>query len=236
MGFWTAAAIATAAGASYLGSKKAAKAQKNSLAAILSRQESDLDKQLALQEPSRQIGLGALSNLSGLIQGTTLDEEGNVIDISPEERQDLLQDLFTESPGYQFQFDEGVKALERGASARGDLLGGRQLKELTRFGQGTANQGYESYLNRLSSIADRGQAATQNQVGTYQTALPQQYNTMTSAGNVNAQRAALPFSSIAGGLNTGINTLAALQGYAPQRQQYGSSYTAAPYDPYQQYA
>lgn len=224
MGFMTALAVAAVAGgANYLGGRKAAKAQKNSLAAVLSQQKSDLDKVLALQEPSRQVGLGALSNLSGLVQGTTLDEEGNVIDISPEERQALLQDLFTESPGYQFQFDEGVRALERGASARGDLLGGRQLKELTRFGQGTANQEYGGFLNRLGSLAGAGQTATQSQVGAYQTALPQQYNTLTSMGNVNAQRKALPFSALSAGLNTGVNTLAALQQYTPSSQQYTPS-------------
>lgn len=227
----TAAVVAgvAGAGANYLGARKAAKAQKNSLAAILSQQQSDLDKVLALQEPSRQVGLGALSNLSGLLQGTTLDEEGNVIDISPEERQALLQDLFTESPGYQFQLEEGTKALERGASARGDLLGGRQLKELTRYGQGLASQEYGGYLNRLGSLASTGQTATQSQVGAYQTSLPQQYNTLTSMGNINAQRAALPYSALSAGINTGVNTLAALQGRLPQQSQ-------QQYSPYQQYA
>ncbi len=242
IGTATALAIAGGAavvggGANYLGGRRAAKAQKNSLAAILSQQRSDLDKVLALQEPSRQIGMGALSNLSGLIQGTTLDEEGNVIDISPEERA-RLQDLFTESPGYQFRFDEGVKALERGASARGDLLGGRQLKDLTRFGQGVANQEYGGFLDRLGSLAGYGQAATQSQVGAYQTALPQQYNTLTQLGNVNAQRAALPYSAISAGLNTGINTLAALQPFGQSQQQSRSSqqYQQAPQQLYPNFA
>jgi len=217
MAVFTAAAIAggvalAAGGASYLSGKKAAKSQKASLNALLSSQASDLTKVLALQEPSRNIGLGALSNLSGLVQGTTLDEEGNVIDISPEDRQALLQDLFTESPGYQFQFEQGTQALERGASARGDLLGGRQLKELTRFGQGLASQEYGSFLNRLGSLAGVGQAATQGQVGTYQSFLPQKYNTLASLGNVRAQEAALPYSALSAGLSTGVNTLGALYG------------------------
>lgn len=217
MAVLTAAAIAggaalVAGGASYMASKKAAKSQKASLNALLNSQASDLTKMLALQEPSRNIGLSALSNLSGLVQGTTLDEEGNVIDISPEDRQALLQDLFTESPGYQYRLEQGVQALERGASARGDLLGGRQLKELTRFGQGEASAEFGNFMNRLSSLAGTGQAATQGQVGTYQSFLPQKYNTLTSLGNVSAQQAALPYSAISAGLNTGVNTLGAFYG------------------------
>ncbi len=212
------AALALAGGAalvggasSYFGGKAAAKSQKASLNALLNSQASDFDKMLALQEPTRQVGLGALSNLSGLVQGTTLDEEGNVIEISPEERQALMQQLFTESPGYQYRLEQGTQALERGASARGNLLGGRQLKELTRFGQGEASAEFGNFMNRLSSLSGAGQAATQSQLGAYQSYLPQKYNTLTSLGNVSAQQAALPYSAISAGLNTGVNTLGALQ-------------------------
>ena len=55
---------------------------------------------------------------------------------------------YTESPGYQFRLGEGVKALERGAAARGGLLGGAQQKALTRFGQDYATQDYDNFLRR----------------------------------------------------------------------------------------
>jgi hypothetical protein len=63
---------------------------------------------------------------------------------------------FRESPGYQYAMEQGVQALERGASARGGLLGGRQMKELTRFGQGLASQDFGAYLQQLSGFG--GQA------------------------------------------------------------------------------
>jgi hypothetical protein len=60
---------------------------------------------------------------------------------------------FQESPGYQFAMEQGTKALERGASARGGLLGGRQAKELTRYGTGMAMQEFGNWLNQLSRLS-----------------------------------------------------------------------------------
>jgi hypothetical protein len=51
-------------------------------------------------------------------------------------------------PGYKFRFNEGVKGLEHGAAARGNLLGGAQAKALTRFGQDYASNEYGSVYNR----------------------------------------------------------------------------------------
>lgn len=77
-----------------------------------------------------------------------------------EGQQQAARDRFQETPGYQFAFDEGVRALDRSASARGDLRGGGYGRELTRYGQGIANQEFNNYANRLSSLAGVGQAAT----------------------------------------------------------------------------
>ncbi len=69
---------------------------------------------------------------------------------------------FYQSPGYQFRLDEGVKAIDRSASARGKLGSGGLQRELTRYGQGLASQEFNSYANRLSAMAGIGQTATQN--------------------------------------------------------------------------
>lgn len=63
------------------------------------------------------------------------------------------------SPGYQFRVDEGTKALERGAAARGGQFSGRQAKALTRFGQNTATADYDQNFNRLAALAGVGQTA-----------------------------------------------------------------------------
>lgn len=77
---------------------------------------------------------------------------------------------FEADPGYQFRFDEGQKALERSASARGRLLGGGQLKALTRYGHDMGSLEYGNAFNRfqtnrntrfnqLAAVAGIGQTA-----------------------------------------------------------------------------
>ncbi len=70
------------------------------------------------------------------------------------------RDRFMETPGYQFRFDEGIRALDRSASATGRLRGGGYTRELTRYGQGVASGEFENYANRLSGLAGMGQGST----------------------------------------------------------------------------
>jgi len=73
---------------------------------------------------------------------------------------------FTNSPGYQFQFNEGQKAVENSGSARGMNLSGAQLKGLTRYGQGAASTGFNDWFNRNMSMAGFGQQNA-NQMADY---------------------------------------------------------------------
>ena len=66
---------------------------------------------------------------------------------------------FYASPGYQFRLDEGGRALDRSAAARGMLLSGAQNKALTRYGQGVASSEFNQYANALRNIAGLGQVA-----------------------------------------------------------------------------
>lgn len=71
---------------------------------------------------------------------TALDEIGRMLKAGPGE--------FTESPGYQFRLGEGVKALDRSAASRGNVLSGAQQKGVTRFGQDYATNEYDNFLRR----------------------------------------------------------------------------------------
>lgn len=73
---------------------------------------------------------------------------------------------FTEDPGYQFRLDEGNKAIERSAAARGGLVSGRTAKALTRYSQDYASNEYDRFRSRwydelrpLQSLAGVGQTA-----------------------------------------------------------------------------
>ena len=69
-------------------------------------------------------------------------------------------DRFRETPGYQFQMEEGLRAVEGSAAARGGLLRGSTLQRLQQTGQGIADQTYNQYFNRLAGLAGIGGQAT----------------------------------------------------------------------------
>ncbi len=53
-------------------------------------------------------------------------------------------------PGYQFQLQQGTRALDQGAAARGGALGGNQARALTQYGQGLGAQSYgDAYTRAL---------------------------------------------------------------------------------------
>lgn len=89
------------------------------------------------------------------------------IDASNVTRDRILQLLtdpgsFEGSPGFNFALDQGVQARDRSASARGQLGSGNQLKELTAFGQGLANQERGNEINRfLAFLGQTNPANTQ---------------------------------------------------------------------------
>ncbi len=81
---------------------------------------------------------------------------------------------FHQDPGYDFRMQEGQKALERSAAARGGLQSGGTMRALTRYGQDYASGEYQNAynrfnndrtqrFNRLSSVAGIGQQSN-NQV------------------------------------------------------------------------
>lgn len=65
----------------------------------------------------------------------------------------------TTSPGYQFRFGEGQRAVESGGAAKGLLMSGGTLKDLVRFGQGVAADDFNDQFNRQMAIAGGGQQA-----------------------------------------------------------------------------
>ncbi len=57
-------------------------------------------------------------------------------------------------PSFKFQMEQGTEALERSALARGTALGGGQMKELARFGQGLASTFDDKYYGRAKGEYD----------------------------------------------------------------------------------
>ena len=66
---------------------------------------------------------------------------------------------YQQSPGYGFQMQQGIQAIDNSAAARGGVHGGNTLKSLDQFGQGIANQDYQQYLGNLFNVAGTGLSA-----------------------------------------------------------------------------
>ena len=52
-----------------------------------------------------------------------------------------------QTPGYQFQLNQGLNALQNSAAGRGGLLSGRTLADMNNYAQGTASTNYQNVFN-----------------------------------------------------------------------------------------
>lgn len=134
-----AAAGAGAAG-SFIGGKKKAKAAARKAAAIQAATGEGLNDYRA----ARDYTTNAFSPLETNFAGDYADFRGDILggEFDPRNYN------FEADPGYQWRMDEGQRALERTAAARGNLLSGSQLKAATRYGQDYASNEYDRAYNR----------------------------------------------------------------------------------------
>lgn len=130
-------------------------------------------------EPWRTAGTGAVGTLSDLLKpGGSLMKTFTGADLPND-------------PGYQFGLSEGEKAINRAALAGGRYLGGRTLKELTRYGTDYAGTKFNEAFQRDS--ADKTQ-----KYGFLSGLSSQGANAAALQGNQGAN-----FSNTAAGLMTG---------------------------------
>ena len=67
---------------------------------------------------------------------------------------------FFTSPDYQFRLQEGTRAIDQSAAARGGLFSGNTGKAVVGYGSNLAAGEYGNYVNRLLAMAGLGQTAT----------------------------------------------------------------------------
>lgn len=211
MSGWVAGAVVGGALISSKASSKAASAQAAATESAAAQsteaanRAADLQYQqfregVALQEPWRQAGITALNRQTPLATEYT----------------PFSYDEFTKDPGYAFRLSEGQKALERSATARGNLLSGGTLKAITRYGQDMGSQEYQNAFNRyqaertarlqpLQSLAGVGQTTAQQMSTAGQNLASNLGNIYTSnaanVGNLMTSGAAARASGYVGGAN-----------------------------------
>lgn len=243
-----AAAIAGAAivgaGASIVGGNKAANAQKDAASQAAAAQERATQLQIeearrqydltrADYAPYRQVGYGALDKLASMYGVTKTGADGKPIAGAAPAA--MTDGGFTASPGYQFRLNEGIKAAERSAAARGSLASGGTMKAIQRYGEGLAASEYDAFANRLASLAGVGQSATGSTAAAGQAASgaiggaigangAAQAGAAMAAGNARASS----YANTASSINSGINNLASLYLYNQGGGFGGTTYGGTP--------
>ena len=210
----TAAAAIGGAVISSKASKKASAAQQQAAQDANAAQERMFQRQTELQEPFRQGGLTAQNEIMQLLgiggdkTAAGYGSMGKAFGASD----------FQQDPGYAFRQSEGMKALERSAAARGNLLSGSTLKGVQRFGQDLASQEYQNAFNRyqversaklnpLQSLMGSGQSATNVMTSAAGQMGQNEANNLYNAGQARA-------SGYIGSANALTNALGQIGGYA----------------------
>ncbi len=96
-----------------------------------------------------------------------------------------VSEKISATPGYQFQLEQGTRAIERQGAAAGMLGSGNTLTALTEYGQQLGMGYFQQHMDRLSEVASRGMTASQ-QIGAFEVAKGQDIATMAERGGQTA--------------------------------------------------
>ena len=211
--------------------KKASRAQVQASREANAAQERMFAEQNRLQEPFRQGGLTAQNEsmqLLGIGGDQTAAGYGSL-------GKSFGMSDFEQDPGYAFRQAEGMKALERSAAARGNLLSGSTLKGVQRFGQDLASQEYQNAFNRyqvnrsnklnpLQSLMGSGQSATNVMTSAAGQAGQNQASNLYNAGQARASG----YIGQGNALNTALGQIGAIATNYPKEQAIINYYNRKP--------
>lgn len=147
-------ALAIGGGLAAAGSVATGLLQKNSTDNAAKIQQDSTDKSLAFNEkvfdtnqanaaPWLKEGQTALGQLAGMTGpgGSLLQPYGKSFEAPTGVTEE-------NDPGFQFRLQQGMKALQNSAAAKGQAQGGAALKEAERYGQDYASNEYSNVYNR----------------------------------------------------------------------------------------
>ncbi|MEJ0093830.1 MAG: hypothetical protein WDN46_10410 [Methylocella sp.] len=196
-------------GSALIGSNAAQQASQQQIQAseLAQQTENNLLQQTTKETaPFRQAGVGAVDQLSNIFGIPFASSNiGGVSMPGSAGGQSAINAAmanFTNTPNFQFAFDQGEQALDRSAAASGQLLSGGQLKAAQQFGQGLASQQFGNYFNQLLSLAGLGQTATGQQVGANTGVANSLAGLQTGAGTAAASGTVGSANALSGGLSS----------------------------------
>ena len=143
--------FAWAAGAAAIGTVAGSALQANAAS-------SSADKALSAQQAGLAQSRADLSPWTGT-GGSANTDTSDLLGLNGPDAATAAMGKFQSSPGYQFQLDQGLRAVDAGAAAKGMLRSGATLKAEQTFGQGLADQDFTNYYNRLFDLSKLGESA-----------------------------------------------------------------------------
>lgn len=204
-----------------------ARAVANSEAAALAENQRQFDLVRQDTAPQRALGASAvdrLSRLYGYNTGTPQATQPQFIDVPTGMDGQTLQipnpnytaptaapvagpdmSVFTQSPDYQFNLDQGQQAINRSLAARGRSLSGAGVKEGARYASGLASREYGAFVDRLMQQAGLGSTGIGASAAAGANSAGNVASIVGNAGNARAsiygQQAANLNNSVQGGIS-----------------------------------
>jgi hypothetical protein len=89
---------------------------------------------------------------------------GDALGLNGSGGSDRATEAFRTNPGYEFQRDQGIQAIDRSQAARGSFQSGGAMADVMGYSQGLADQSYGGWLDRLTRQSD---TALAGQTGAY---------------------------------------------------------------------
>ncbi len=114
---------------------------------------------------------------------------------------------FQTTPDYQFRLQQGQKALDQSAAARGNLLSGKQVKASQEFGGNLASGEYNNWFNKLAGVSGQGQAAAMGENSSNLAATGMQNNALIAQGGFQQAGANALGSGIGQGFQNALSLL-----------------------------
>ncbi len=90
---------------------------------------------------------------------TTNTDQADLLGLNGQDAANAAMAKFQQSPGYQWQLGEGLRAVDAGAAASGMLRSGAALKAEQTFGSGLANSNFQQYFQNLQGLSGQGLTA-----------------------------------------------------------------------------
>jgi hypothetical protein len=143
--------------------------------------ENAADKSIASQRQAAEIARRDLSPWRDAGQNALAPAQ-DLLGLNGQDAANAAMANFQHSPGYQFQFNEGMRAVQSNAAAQGMLNSGATLKALQDRGSQLGNLDFGTYYNRLMGFVNSGQNAAAGQAAVTQNTTNQIAQTQMAEG------------------------------------------------------